>query len=50
MVREPPAAIEVEIQEAEAGERLDRVLSRRALGLSRAAVQSSMVIDRKSVV
>ena len=46
MVREPPAAIEVEIQEAEAGERLDRVLSRRALGLSRAAVQLLIEAER----
>ena len=46
MVREEPAAIEVEILPAEAGERLDLVLSRRALGLSRAAVQHLIEAER----
>jgi 23S rRNA pseudouridine1911/1915/1917 synthase len=46
MTRDEPAAIEVEIEPAEAGERLDLVLSRRALGLSRAAVQQLIEAER----
>lgn len=46
MVREQPAAIELEIEQSEAGERLDLVLSRRALGLSRAAVQQLIDAER----
>ncbi|MEY4576438.1 MAG: hypothetical protein RL701_1141 [Pseudomonadota bacterium] len=44
--RAEPAPIEVEVLEAEAGERLDLVLSRRALGLSRAAIQELIEAER----
>jgi 23S rRNA pseudouridine1911/1915/1917 synthase len=46
MVREEPAPIELEVAPEEAGERLDVVVSRRGLGLSRAAVQQLIDADR----
>lgn len=46
MVRQEPAPIELEIAPDEAGERLDIVLSRRGLGLSRAAVQQLIEAER----
>jgi len=46
MAHEEPPAFEVEVQDDEAGERLDLVLSRRPLGLSRAAVQQLIDAER----
>jgi 23S rRNA pseudouridine1911/1915/1917 synthase len=46
MAREAPPAFEVLVSADEAGERLDLVLSRRGLGLSRAAVQQLIEAER----
>jgi 23S rRNA pseudouridine1911/1915/1917 synthase len=45
-VHEEPAPFELEVRDDEAGERLDLVLSRRELGLSRAAVQQLIEAER----
>jgi 23S rRNA pseudouridine1911/1915/1917 synthase len=46
MIGQEPAPIELEIRAEEVGERLDVVLSRRGLGLSRAAVQQLIAAQR----
>jgi len=45
-VRQDPAPIELEVRSEEAGERLDAMLSRRALGLSRAAIAQLIEAER----
>ncbi|HET8931796.1 MAG TPA: RluA family pseudouridine synthase [Polyangiales bacterium] len=49
MVGHEPPPIELDVKPEEAGERLDIVLSRRGLGLSRAAVQHLIAADRVSL-
>lgn len=45
-MREDPASFEIEISAAEVGERLDVILSRRPLGLSRAGIQQLIDAER----